>query len=64
MSQEESNYSRSNAQERAQGLSEVFGTIRYGDLFEALLYDTKRYVSLGLEQPPTTRSQRLWSSSS
>ncbi|MEZ5500705.1 MAG: hypothetical protein R3E77_14930 [Steroidobacteraceae bacterium] len=31
---------------RADDLSESFGTLRYGKLFEALLYDTKRYVSL------------------
>jgi PhoD-like phosphatase len=36
----------SSAADRADGLSEVFGTLRYGKLFEALLYDTKRYVSL------------------
>lgn len=36
----------SSAADRAEGLSEVFGTLRYGRLFEALLYDTKRYVSL------------------
>ena len=34
------------ATDRLPGLSEVFGTIRYGKLLEALLYDTKRYVSL------------------
>ena len=27
-------------------LSETFGTLRYGKLFEALLYDTKRYLNL------------------
>ncbi len=31
---------------RATGTSESFGTIRYGRLFEALLYDTKRYCSV------------------
>ena len=36
----------SSAKDRVAGLSEVFGTIRYGRLLEALLYDTKRYVSL------------------
>lgn len=36
----------SSAADRLPGLSEVFGTIRYGKLLEALLYDTKRYVSL------------------
>jgi phosphodiesterase/alkaline phosphatase D-like protein len=38
--------SGSSASDRISGLSEVFGTIRYGNLLEALLYDTKRYVSL------------------
>ncbi len=32
--------------DRDAGLSESFGTLRYGKLFEALLYDTKRYVSI------------------
>lgn len=36
----------SSAGDRLPGLSEVVGTIRYGTLLEALLYDTKRYVSL------------------
>ena len=31
---------------RNDDLSEVYGTLRYGTLFECLLYDTKRYVSL------------------
>ena len=31
---------------RSDDLSEVYGTLRYGRLFEALLYDTKRYISL------------------
>ena len=31
---------------RNDDLSEVFGSFRYGKLFECLLYDTKRYVSL------------------
>ena len=31
---------------RDDDLSEVYGTLRYGKLFEGLLYDTKRYVSL------------------
>lgn len=30
----------------APGLSEAFGTLRYGTLFEALLYDTKRFASV------------------
>ncbi len=36
----------SSASDRGDGLSEVFGTVRYGKLFEGLLYDTKRYVSI------------------
>ena len=39
----------SSAADRTAGLSEVFGTIRYGNLLETLLYDTKRYVSLNGE---------------
>ncbi len=31
---------------RGDDLSEVFGTLRFGRLFECLIYDTKRYVSL------------------
>ena len=31
---------------RDDDLSEVFGTLRFGNLFEGLLYDTKRYISL------------------
>ena len=34
---------------RVSGLSESFGTFRYGKLFEGLLYDTKRYVSINGE---------------
>ena len=34
------------AGDRAPAVSEVFGTIRWGRLFEALLYDTKRYVTI------------------
>ncbi len=37
----------SGASDRAPGVSEVFGTLRWGRLFEALLYDTKRYVTIG-----------------
>lgn len=36
----------SSASDRAPGLSEGFGTLRFGKLVEAVLYDTKRYVSL------------------
>lgn len=36
----------SSAPDRTQGLSESFGTLRWGKLLEALLYDAKRYVSL------------------
>jgi hypothetical protein len=32
----------SNTHDRLAGLSEVFGTLRYGKLLEGLLYDTKR----------------------
>ncbi|MHA1491421.1 MAG: hypothetical protein ACTSRI_17435 [Promethearchaeota archaeon] len=34
------------ASDRASGVSECFGTIRYGRLFEGLLYDTRRYITL------------------
>jgi len=36
----------SSAPDRAPGLSEGFGTLRYGTLLETVFYDTKRYVSL------------------
>ena len=36
----------SNAADRGQGLSESFGTLRYGKLLEALLYDCKRHCTL------------------
>lgn len=36
----------SSAPDRVQGLSEVFGTLRYGRLLEALMYDTKRYCTI------------------
>jgi hypothetical protein len=36
----------SSAADRRPGLSEGFGTLRFGKLVEAVLYDTKRYVSL------------------
>jgi hypothetical protein len=36
----------SNARDRPRGVSEAFGTIRYGRLFEAMLYDCKGFVSL------------------
>lgn len=32
--------------DRYPGFSEVYGTFRYGNLFEALMYDTKRYSTL------------------
>lgn len=32
--------------DRNVGFSEVYGTFRYGNLFEALMYDTKRYSTL------------------
>lgn len=37
----------SNASDRPAGVSEAFGTLRYGRLAEVLLYDFKRYSSLG-----------------
>lgn len=43
--------------DRGDDLSEVFGTLRFGRLFECLIYDTKRYVSLkgptGTMVPPS-----------
>lgn len=36
----------SNAADRPRGVSEAFGTIRYGRLLEAMLYDCKGFVSL------------------
>jgi hypothetical protein len=36
----------SNSKDRIEGLSETFGTFRYGSLFEGLLYDTKRYSTI------------------
>lgn len=40
----------SNAGDRPRGVSEAFGTIRYGRLLEALLYDCKGFVSLDGDQ--------------
>ncbi len=40
------NLDGSSSKDRGLGLSEVYGTLRYGNLFEALLYDTKRYCTL------------------
>jgi hypothetical protein len=37
----------SDASDRAPGLSEAFGTLRYGKLVEALIYDCGRFLSLG-----------------
>jgi hypothetical protein len=34
------------AADRAASVSEVFGTLRWGRLFEALLFDTKRYATI------------------
>ena len=39
----------SSSADRIAGLSEVYGTFRYGNLFEALLYDTKRYSTFNGE---------------
>lgn len=36
----------SSSSDRLPGLSEVYGTVRYGRLLEALLYDTKRYSTI------------------
>lgn len=36
----------SNSSDRAEGVSEVYGTLRYGDLVEALLYDCKRNATI------------------
>lgn len=36
----------SSAADRRPGLSEGFGTLRYGRLLEAVLYDTKRYATI------------------
>ena len=38
--------SGANAGDRAPGISESFGTFRYGDLAEALIYDCARFLSL------------------
>ncbi|MHA1894318.1 MAG: hypothetical protein ACTSX4_07455 [Candidatus Helarchaeota archaeon] len=35
-----------NATDRAVNVSECFGTLRYGDLVEGLMYDVRRYVNL------------------
>ena len=34
------------AEDRPEGVSECFGTFRYGDLVEGLMYDTRRYITL------------------
>ncbi len=34
------------ASDRSEGVSECFGTLRYGDLVEGLLYDVRRYITL------------------
>jgi hypothetical protein len=53
----------SSAPDRATGLSEGFGTLRFGKLMEAVLYDTKRYVSLDGDRasmvPPRTEEWLL-----
>ncbi len=53
----------SSAPDRGAGLSEGFGTLRYGRLVEAVLYDTKRYVSLDGDDagmmPPRTEDWLL-----
>jgi hypothetical protein len=52
--------SGSGAGDRAHGISESFGTFRYGDLAEALIYDCARFLSLkgdaaGLVPPEVER---------
>jgi hypothetical protein len=47
----------SSAGERRPQFSESFGTLRYGTLLEALLYDTKRYVTLKGPQATMVPSQ-------
>lgn len=53
----------SSAPDHAPGLSEGFGTLRFGKLVEAVLYDTKRYVSLDGDRagmvPPRTEGWLL-----
>ena len=50
----------SGAPDRAAGVSEVFGTLRYGRLVEALLWDCRRFISLqgrdGVFLPPDTET--------
>ena len=49
------------ARDRATGISEAFGTLRFGALFEALLYDTKRYASIdGDSALMLPRSAEAW----
>lgn len=36
----------SNAHDRPEGVSEIYGEIRWGKLFEGLLYESRRYVAL------------------
>jgi hypothetical protein len=51
------------ADDRPRGVSEAFGTLRYGQLFEGLLYDCKGFVTLdgarGTVLPPTVESWLL-----
>ncbi len=52
--------SGSGAADRAPGISEAFGTLRYGNLLEALIYDCARFLSLkgeaaGLVPPEVER---------
>ncbi|TFF85583.1 MAG: hypothetical protein EU551_03725 [Promethearchaeota archaeon] len=35
-----------NASDRAENVSECFGTLRYGNLVEGLMYDVRRYITL------------------
>jgi hypothetical protein len=51
----------SSAPDRGAGISEGFGTLRYGRLLEAVLYDTKRYASRdGDDAGMVPRSTEAW----
>lgn len=51
----------SSAPDRAPQVSEVFGTLRWGRLFEALLYDTKRYSTIdGSSATMMPRATEAW----
>jgi hypothetical protein len=49
------------ASDRAAGVSECYGTLRYGKLFEGLLYESRRFVTLkGKEAVFTHRAAEKW----